>query len=142
MSEENSKELADAGSFGLKAGFHAHPAISSKEFVALMERLLKDVGTRVTEEKGLMMGHIKTFVSTGQGTLKVNLIDMDIGPETVDRLSGPTVDKGEIKFMAALVGLDDHEVEEIMEDCLEILEDRLELEIEEHEHDHEHEHHH
>lgn len=42
--------------------------------------------------------------------------------------------------MAALVGLDDHEVEEIMEDSLGILEDRLELEIEEHEHDHEHHH--
>lgn len=137
---EDSKELADAGSFGLKADFHAHPAIPSKELVALMEKLLKDVGTKVMEEKGMMIGHIKTFVTTPQGTLKVNLIDMDIGPETVDRLSAPTVEKGEIKFMAALVGLDDHEVEEIMEYSLEVLEDRLELEIEEHEHDHEHHH--
>jgi hypothetical protein len=140
MSDENSKELADAGTFGLKADFHAHPAIASKDLVALMEKLLKDVGTKVVEEKGMMLGHIKAFVTADRGTLKVNLIDMDLGPETLDRLSSPTVEKGELKFMAALVGLEDHEVEEIMEDSLDILEDRLELEIEEHEHDHEHHH--
>jgi hypothetical protein len=140
MSDEDSKELADAGTFGLKAEFHAHPAIASKDLIALMEKLLVDVGTKVVEERGMMLGHIKAFVSTGRGTLKINLIDMDIGPETLDRLSSPTVEKGEIKFMAALVGLDDHEVEEIMEDSLDVLEDRLELEIEEHEHDHEHHH--
>jgi hypothetical protein len=135
---EDSKELADAGSFGMKADFHAHPAIASKDLVALMENLLKDVGTKVVEERGMMLGHIKTFVTTEQGTLKVNLIDMDLGPETVDRLTSPTVEKGEIKFMAALVGLEDHDVEEIMEECLEILYDHMELDIEEHEHDHKH----
>jgi pheromone shutdown protein TraB len=140
---ENSKELADAGSFGLKAVFHAHPAIPSKELVSLMETLLRTVGTKVVEERGMMLGHIKAFVTTERGTLKVNLIDMDIGIETVDRLTSPTVDRGEIKFMAALVGLDDHDVEDIMEDSLEILEDRLELEMAEHEHDHhDHEDHH
>lgn len=135
---EDSKELADAGSFGMKADFHAHPAIASKELVALMEALLKDVGAKVTEEKGMLIGHIKAFVTTPQGTLKVNLIDMDLGTETVDRLSAPMVEKGEIKFMAALIGLNDHEVEELMEHSLEMLEERLELEIEEHEHEHHH----
>ncbi len=138
MSDENSKELADAGTFGLKADFHAHPAIASKDLVALMERLLKDVGTRVVEEKGMLLGHIKAFVTTDRGTLKINLIDMDLGPETLDRLSSPTVERGEIKFMAALVGLEDHEVEDIMEDSLGILENRMELEIEVHEHEHDH----
>lgn len=138
---EDSKELADAGSFGLRADFHAHPAIPSKELVTLMETLLRDVGTKVMEERGMMLGHIKAFVTTEQGTLKVNLIDMDIGPETVDRLTSPTVHKGEIKFMAALIGLDDHDVEDIMEDSIEMLEERLELEIEEHEHEHDHEDH-
>ncbi len=142
MSEEDSKELADAGTFGLKADFHAHPAIPSKELVTLMESMLRDVGEKVTKEHGMMLGHIKAFVTTAQGTLKVNLIDMDLGPETVDRLSAPMVEKGEIKFMAALVGLDDHDVEEIMERSLEMLEERLELELEEHEHDHEHKHSH
>lgn len=138
MSDESSKELADAGTFGLKADFHAHPAIASKDLVALMERLLKDVGTRVVEEKGMLLGHIKAFVTTDRGTLKINLIDMDLGPETLDRLSSPTVERGEIKFMAALVGLEDHEVEDIMEDSLDILENRMELEIEVHEHEHDH----
>gem|GEM_PF-845438 len=139
---EDSKELADAGSFGLKADFHAHPAIPSKELVALMEALIRDVGTKVTEQRGMLLGHIKAFLTTEQGTLKVNLIDMDIGPETVDRLASAAVDKGEIKFMAALVGLDDHDVEEIMEDSIQVLEERLDLDIEEHEHDHDHDHDH
>ena len=135
---EDSKELADAGSFGMKANFHAHPAIASKDLVALMEAALKEVGTKATEEKGMLIGHIKAFVTTPQGTLKVNLIDMDLGLETIDRLSAPTVEKGEIKFMAALVGLDDHKVEELMEHSLKMLKERLEIEIEEHKHEHHH----
>jgi hypothetical protein len=70
----------------------------------------------------------------------VNLIDTDLGPETLNRLTSPEVKEGEIKFMAALVGLGDEDVEEIMEDSLEILDGRLELEMEEHDHD-DHDHH-
>jgi hypothetical protein len=38
--------------------------------------------------------------------------------------------------MAALIGLSDHDIEEIMEESLETLEGSLELEIEEHELEH------
>lgn len=135
---ENSKELADAGTFGLKADFHAHPAISPPELIGLMEGMLKSVGQKVMEAKGFLLGHIKAFVTTPRGTLKVNLIDIDLGPEVLDRLGPDSIDSGEIKFMAALVGLEDEDVEEIMEDSLEILDGRLELEMEEHNHDHDH----
>ncbi|MBI0583338.1 MAG: hypothetical protein ISF22_03820 [Methanomassiliicoccus sp.] len=138
---DDSKELADAGTFGLRAEFHAHPAVGKEEMASLVEGLLMAVGKRVTEEKGMLLGHVKAFVTAPDGTLKVNLIDMDLGTDTLNRLSSP-VEKGELKFMAALVGLDDEEVEDIMEDCLEALEDRLGLEIEEHEHDHGHDHDH
>jgi hypothetical protein len=139
---EDSKELADAGSFGMKADFHAHPSIRSEELARLMERLLKAVGDQVVQEKGFLLGHVKAFVTTPHGTLKVNLIDTDLGPEILNRLTSPEVEEGEIKFMAALVGLEDEVIEEIMEASLEILDGRLELEMEEHNHDHDnHDHH-
>lgn len=134
---ENSKEMADAGSFGLKAGFHARRPIPTGEFVSLIEGLLRGVGSKAVEARGFLLGHIKAFVTAEHGTLKVNLIDMDIGPETVDRLASPTVERGEIKFMAALIGLGDHDIGEIMEGSLEMLGERMELDIEEHGHDHE-----
>jgi hypothetical protein len=133
---EDSKELADAGTFGMKVDFHAHPSIGSEELAGLMEKLLMTVGERVVEEKGFLLGHVKAFVTTPQGTVKVNLIDTELGPETLNRLTSPEVRGGEIKFMAALVGLGDGDVEEIMEESLEVLDGRLELEIDKHDHDH------
>ncbi len=138
---EDSKKLSNSGSFGLKAHFHAHPAMPIDEFVTIMEGLLKEVGDRVVEEHGSLLGHIKAFVTTPQGTLKVNLIDTDLGPETLNRLTAP-VHEGEIKFMAALMNVSDHDIEEIMEESLEDLEDLMDLEVEEHHHEHEHHDHH
>lgn len=135
---EDSKELADAGSFGMKVDFHAVDAIPTEKFVSMMEDVLTEVGKKVMEQHGSLLGHIKAFVTTPGGTLKVNLIDMELGPESLNRISSQSIAEGEIKFMAALVGLSDHDVEEIMEESLEALEGPLELEIEEHEHEHEH----
>ncbi len=138
---EDTKKMADTGAHGMKLTFHAHPPIPSDEFVSLMEGLLVSVGDKVNEMGKVLIGHAKTFITTPFGTLKVNLIDTDLGAETLNRLSSPTVEEGEMKFMCVLMGLSDHEVEEIMEESLEGLNDRMEIEVEEHEHQHEHEHH-
>ena len=135
---EDSKELADAGSFGMKFHFHAHEALPTVKFVSLVEDALTEVGKKVMEQKGSLLGHIKAFVTTPQGTLKSNLIDLELGPESLNRITSAEVNEGEMKFMAALVGLTDHDVEEMMEESLEVLKGPLELEIEEHEHEHEH----
>ena len=135
---EDSKELADAGSFGMKVDFHSHEGIPTERFVAMIEDVLTDVGKKVMEEHGILFGHIKAFITTPSGTLKVNLIDLELGAESLNRITSPTVTEGEMKFMAALVGLSDHDVEEMMEESLEALEGPLEVEIEEHEHDHDH----
>ena len=135
---EDSKELADAGSFGAKIHFHARQPLSADRFASLIEETLTEVGKRVMAQKGSLLGHIKAFVTTPGGTLKTNLIDLELGPESLNRITSKTVDEGEMKFMAALVGLTDHDVEEMMEESLEVLKGPLELEIEEHEHEHEH----
>ncbi len=136
---EDSKELADAGSFGLKLDFHSHEDIPTERFVSMIEDVLTEVGKRVMEERGSLLGHIKAFITTPHGTLKVNLIDLELGPDSLNRISSSAVSEGEMKFMAALIGLSDHAVEEIMEESLESLKGPLDLEIEEHEHEHEHE---
>jgi hypothetical protein len=134
---EDSKELADAGSFGLKLDFHSHEGVPTDRFISMIEGVLTDVGRKVTESHGSLLGHIKAFVTTPHGTLKVNLIDLELGPESLNRISSPTVDEGEMKFMAALIGLSDHDVQEFMEESLETLNGPLDFEIEEHEHEHE-----
>jgi hypothetical protein len=136
---EDSKELADAGSFGMKVDFHSHEDIPTERFVAMIEDVLTEVGKRVMKEHGSLLGHIKAFITTPHGTLKVNLIDLELGPDSLNRISSNSVNEGEIKFMAALIGLSDHEVEDIMEESLEALNGPLDLEIEEHVHEHEHE---
>ena len=133
-----SKELADAGSFGLMFDFHAPTAVPADKFILVLEDMLEEVGERVMEQRGSLLGHIKAFVTTPHGTLKVNLIDLELGPDTLNRLSSPSVSEGHVKIMAALVGLTDHEVEEMMEESLEPLHELLEFEVEEHEHEHEH----
>lgn len=139
---ENSKEMADAGSFGMEVHFHAHPSMPTEKFVSLVESTLMEVGRKATGKRHALIGHIKAFVTTENGTLKVNLIDMGLGAETVNRISSPTVHEGDMKFMAALVGISDHDLEEIMEDSLDDMGAALELEIAEHEHDHGHKHEH
>ncbi|WP_019176362.1 hypothetical protein [Methanomassiliicoccus luminyensis] len=139
MNEENSKEMADAGSFGMKFRFHAHGSMDVDRFIGLVEGTLTEVGKRVVGKRRALIGHVKAFITTEHGTLKVNLIDMKLGPETVNRITSPTVHEGEMKFMAALVGISDHDLEEIMEASLEELGKSLHLEIEEHDHEHVHE---
>jgi hypothetical protein len=138
---EDSKELADAGSFGLKIDFHSREGIPTEKFIAMIEDVLTDVGKKVVEEHGNLFGHIKAFITTPSGTLKVNLIDLELGAESMNRITSPTVTAGEMKFMAALVGFSDHDVEEMMEVSLEALKGPLKIEIEEHEHDHDHDEH-
>lgn len=138
---EDSKEMANTGAHGMKLSFQAHPAIPTEEFVSIMEGLLRSIGEKVNGKGLILIGHAKAFITTPHGTLKVNLIDTDLGPESLNRLSSPDVKEGEMKFMCVLMKLSDHEVADIMEESLEDLKDRMEIKVEEHEHkDHDHEH--
>src|SRR5690606_24266213 len=107
---EDTKKMANTGAHGMKLTFHAHQSIPSDEFVSLIEGLLSSVGDKVNEMGKVLIGHAKIFITTPHGTLKVNLIDTDLGAETLNRLSSPEVKEGEMKFMCVLMGLSDHEV--------------------------------
>jgi len=132
---ESSKDMAKAGSFGLKLRFRAPRGIYSGDLAALVVEAVRSMGSEV-ERRRALIGHIKVYLTVPGGSLKVNLVDVGLGPEKEDALPPGTVDQGEIRFMAALVGVTDHEVEHLIEESLEPLQEKLEVDILEHKHEH------
>ncbi len=138
--EEDSKELANAGSFGASLHFHSHHPMPTDDFVSIMSEMLRDIGKSTTKPGSPIMGHIKAFITTPQGFLKLNLIDMDLGVEQTTTIKGASVKEGEIKVMAALMGVPDHQVQKAIGESIKPLAKHFELELEEHEDHHEHDH--
>jgi hypothetical protein len=132
---EDSKEEADAGSFGALIHFSPNGDLTTHQFVNIMEDALTQMAQKVMKKKGHLIGHIKAFVTLPNGTLKLNIIDLELGVETTNRINGDAVEEGEIKVMAAIVGLPDEDVEEIIEESLRPLSQFMEMEIEEHKHE-------
>ncbi len=91
---DDTKEEADAGSFGMLVVIRSGTGLPTSKFVGLMEDVLLKVAERVVEEERHLMGHIKAFVTTPEGTLKLNIVDLDLGVETMNRLQGGTVPIG------------------------------------------------
>ncbi len=132
---EDTKEEAHAGSFGLKLRFTSS-GIERAELADLIVEAVRSTGVSIGNKRKFLIGHVKAFTSVPGGSLQVNLVDLDLGPEKDDRLPEGAITNGEVRFMAAVVGLSDHELEEILEGALEPLEERLELDIKEHKHEH------
>ncbi len=138
--EEDSKELANAGSFGASLHFHSHHPMPTNEFIRIMSEVVWSIGKSTTNPGSPIMGHIKAFISTPEGYLKLNLIDLDLGVEQTSTIKSESIKEGEMKVMAALMGVPDHRVQEAIGKSIEPLAKHFELELEEHEdHDH-HEH--
>lgn len=133
---ESSKDIARAGSFGLKLRFRSPRGIYSEDLAALVVEAVRAMGEEVGRRKGALIGHIKVFLTVPEGTLKVNLVDMGLGPEKEDALPKGTVERGEMRFMAAVIGVTDHDVEHLIEESLEPLQRKLEVEVLEHKHEH------
>ena len=101
-----------------------------------MTGVIHSVGEGIVGRGRTLIGHVKAFVSVPGGSLQINMVDLDLGPEEDDRLPEGTIVKGEIRFMAAVVGLTDKELEQIVESSLEPLDSRLDMDILEHKHEH------
>ena len=134
MSEFNSAEEAGGKSIGLSGeirGFNA-------DVEARLADVLMQVGRWVERESGALMGHIKMAVSNGEQTLTMNLTDMDEGVLFHGKVRpSKTV---EFSFMAAVLDVDDHELEHR---TLHAFEDSgVMMDIHGHSSSHEHHHHH
>lgn len=133
---ESSKDLAGAGSFGMKVHLHSRRGIHGEDLADLVVRTIARMGELVVERRGNLIGHIKAFLRVPDGTLQVNLVDPGLGPEKIDELPRETIVEADMKFMSALVGLSDRDVEDLMEKSLEVLQEKMEVEVREHHHEH------
>ena len=134
MSEFNSAEMAGGKSIGLNGeirGFNA-------DVEARLADVLMQVGRWVDREAGALMGHIKMAVSNGDQTLTMNLTDLEEGVLFHGKVRpSRTV---EFSFMAAVLDVDDHELEHR---TLHAFEDSgIMMDIHGHSSSHHHHHHH
>lgn len=131
---ENSKEAADAGSFGTEAHFHG--SVSKKELVEAARATVISTADEIVKKRGILLGHVKLFISAN-GTLKLNMVDPKMGIDMEDKLNDPVTD-GEIKYMAAAMGVLDNELENIMIDSLKNVDNIVKLNFKKHKHEYAH----
>lgn len=112
--EEDSKELANAGSFGIRLDFEAKKPMAAAEISEVVGGALLKIGKELSTGGGLI-GHVKAFVKAPEGFVKVNLVDLEIGYDFEDSLAGKKVAKGTMNVMAAVVGSSDEEVRDAVE---------------------------
>ena len=111
----NSEELAG----GVGVGFTGHIHGFNADAEARLDSMMMQVGRWVEKEAGYLMGHIKMSVTVDGKGITLNLTDLSIGVEHHDRLRPSK--EAEFNFMAAVVDVDEGELEHAMvhamEDC-------------------------
>ena len=139
MNDDDSKSLAEAGTFGVEIAFRAEKMRKDK-FVEELGLFLMSIAKDVESRKGGLVGHVKAFARVDDGFVRLNIVDSELGLDIGDEIRSKHITGGTIKVMAAVVGVDYHHVEEIIENRIEDLRKVMHIEIAEHEdHDHCHE---
>jgi hypothetical protein len=134
MGDEDTKELAEAGSFGLKVDFESRGDLKAQDLTKMMGNLLLEVADRITGKQPLI-GHVKAFIKTPLGHIQLNLVDTELGLEIVQTIGDGPITSGSMNLMAAIVGTKDRKIEEAMRKALEPVALKLKLTIHEHDHD-------
>jgi hypothetical protein len=139
MTDDDSKSLAEAGTFGAEISFKVDN-MQKDVFVNELSRFLMSIAKDVEAQKGGLIGHVKAFARVDDGFVRLNMVDSELGIDIGDEIKSKLVTNGTIKVMAAVVGVDDHHVEEIIENRIEDLRKVMDIDVAEHEdHDHCHE---
>jgi hypothetical protein len=133
---EDSKELADAGSFGMEIHFHDNRC-KKEGFVKNLAGMIINISLEL-ERQGGMIGHVKLIAQTENGFVKMSVVDTRLGVETVDELREEKNKKGTIKLMAVVLGLKDETVEETVEGSLPLLAGCMDYHVRGHDCDHDH----
>ncbi|MFA5312563.1 MAG: hypothetical protein WC375_04475 [Methanomassiliicoccales archaeon] len=133
---EDSKELAGAGSHG--AELHLDKArIPADVFRSALERFIVSWAENM-ESKGALIGHVKLIAEVNGGYYKLSVVDVGLGVERNDGLGGDVVTGGKIKVMAAVLNLEDEEVEGSLDEVLEGLSKEIHFHKAGHHCDHDH----
>ena len=133
--EMTSIEEAGGVAVGLIGHMHGYNADAEARF----SKALMKTGEWVEKESGSLLGHIKAAIYTEEGNgVTLNLTDLGSGVEHHGRLE--PCEKVNFNFMAAVLDVDPHALEHIMEDALEDAGLNFHLKNQHH-HDHHHGHH-
>jgi uncharacterized protein YwlG (UPF0340 family) len=139
VNDDDSKSLAEAGTFGVEIAFKAEN-MKKERFIEELSQFLMSIAKDVESRKGGLIGHVKAFARVDEGFIRFNIVDSELGIDIGDEIKSKHVTGGTIKVMAAVVGVDDHHVEEIIEKRIEDLRKAMDIDVAEHEdHDHCHE---
>lgn len=137
--EQTSIEQAGGCAVGLRGDIVCFNADAEARFA----KALIQVGKWVTEESGVLLGHIKAAIVDDNGNgITLNLTDLENGVEHHGTLE--PCEKVHFDFMCAVLDVDEHELKHEMYHAVDDtgLDYTLDEEVECHCHDHEHGHHH
>jgi len=133
MKDEDIKEMAEAGSFGLKIEFEPRRDLRAQELTMLIGDYVIEVVDRIASHRPFI-GHAKAFVKTPIGHIQLNLVDSELGIEIVQTIGSGPITSGTANFMAVAVGVEDEEIEKAMRQALEPVALKLKITIQEHDH--------
>jgi hypothetical protein len=112
--EEDSKVLAEAGSYGVKLHFRARGKLDGKGLASILHKSLT-LGAEGLGKEGALLGHVKAIAMTDKGFVKVNIVDLRLGADVEDNIGKKVVENGTINLMAAVAGRSDEDVRKGLE---------------------------
>jgi len=126
MEEEDSKELANAGSYGARAHFEAKGRLTGDDLGKIVGANLLEMARDVSARGG-MVGHLKAFVRLPGGFLKVNVVDQELGADISGTAGASLVTSGTMNVMVVAIGIDDCQAKEVLESGLKGLDGRVRI---------------
>ncbi|MCG7840677.1 MAG: hypothetical protein MIO87_02075 [Methanomassiliicoccales archaeon] len=108
MNDEDSKEMAAAGSHGVEYDVRFNRPLNERELIDTLRSWMKTISSELTSERGII-GHIKAFFRCQGGWVRLNLVDLRLDLDVDSSIEGD-VRSGRMKIMAALVGMKDGDI--------------------------------
>lgn len=105
---EDSKDMARAGSAGMEWHLALEKGADREEVRIIMEQWLSAISKELIGGRP-MLGHIKAVLRFADGWMRANLVDPRLSMDVEGEMDGVLIE-GDMKVMAALVGMSDREV--------------------------------
>jgi len=106
----------DGDSGGTAHGLNAFIEPTTSSTLNSLDAAMVEVGKWIRSQAGYLLGHVKVAVTTSEGTVTLNLTDLETGVEYHGSLQEGI--RADIRFMAAVLDVDHGELAERMRDAL------------------------
>ena len=77
VNDDDSKSLAEAGTFGVEIAFKAN-SMKKDTFVNELSQFLMSIAKDVEARKGGLIGHVKAFARVDDGFIRLNIVDSEL----------------------------------------------------------------